>query len=92
LSSSTNKNLSPLRVERFLCCEEKRTRLQPIRTASEIHFKIIIEPLVRHFLYQKFEQKAKELHALGMSYYQIGNHLKISKKTAKLAVLYNQKS
>ena len=65
-----------------------RMRLQPIRTASIISSKIIIEPLMQPVLYQKFSQKAKELYALGMSYREIAKQLKISKKTAKFAVLY----
>jgi hypothetical protein len=59
-----------------------RTRLQPIRTASEITAQIKIYPIRRVYLYQNCSQKAKELRLLGMSYEQIAKSLNISKKTA----------
>jgi DNA-binding NarL/FixJ family response regulator len=62
-----------------------RTRLQPIRTASEIQAKIIIQPLERIPLYQKLAQKVKELHLLGMTYEEIAKSLDVSKKTVKKA-------
>jgi len=45
-----------------------RTRLQPIRTASEIQVKIVIEPTEQIPLYQKLAQKIEELYLLGMSF------------------------
>jgi len=59
-----------------------RTRLQPIRTASEIQIKIIIEQLQRTYLYQKYTQKATELRLLGISFNQIAKILNITKRTA----------
>lgn len=69
----------------------RRTRLQPIRTASEIHAKIIIQPLERIPLYQKLSQKVKELHLLGLTYKEIAKTLSINKKTAIKACKYNSK-
>ena len=59
--------------------------MQPIRTASEIHAKIIIKPLERIPLYQKLAQKVKELHLLGMTYKEIAKSLGVSKNTIKKA-------
>ena len=67
-----------------------RTRLQPIRTASEIHAKIIIQPLEQTPLYQKLAQKVKELHLLGMTYKEIAKALNINKKTAIRACKYKK--
>ena len=69
----------------------RRTRLQPIRTASEIHVKIIIQPLERIPLYQKLAQKVKELHLLGMTYRKIAKDLNLDKKTAIKACKYKSK-
>jgi hypothetical protein len=65
-----------------------RTRLQPIRTASEITAQIKICPVRRVYFYQKFSLKAKELRLLGMSYEQIAKGLNISKNTAINAYKY----
>lgn len=63
----------------------QRTRLQPIRTASEIEIHIVINPVQRVYLYQKIAQKAKELHLLGMSHRKIAASLKVSKRTVAKA-------
>ena len=65
--------------------------MQPIRTASEIHSKIIIQPLEQIPLYQKLAQKVKELHLLGMSYREITKALNINKKTAIKTYKYKSK-
>ena len=62
--------------------------MQPIRTASEIHAKIIIQPLEQIPLYQKLAQKVKELRLLGMTYKEIAKALNINKKTAIKAYWY----
>jgi len=67
-----------------------QTRLQLIRTASEIHAKIIIQPLERTPLYQKLSQKVKELTLLGMTYKEIAKTLSINKKTAIRACKYKR--
>ncbi len=58
-----------------------RTRLPPIRTASEVPVKIIIQPLQRTPLYQKLAKKVEELLLLGMSFRAIGRSLGVSKRT-----------
>jgi DNA-binding NarL/FixJ family response regulator len=65
-----------------------RTRLQPIRTASEIQVKIIIQSLQRTPLYQKLAKKVEELSLLGLSLRAIAKSLKVSKKTIKTALNY----
>jgi len=65
--------------------------LQPIRTASEIQAKIIIQPLERIPLYQKLAQKVKELRLLSMPYKEIVKALNINKKTAVKACRYKSK-
>jgi len=67
-----------------------RTRLQPIRTASEIQVKIIIQPLQRTPLYQKLAQKIEELSLLGMSVRAISKALKVNKSTIKRAYRYRR--
>jgi len=62
-----------------------RTRLQPIRTASEVQVKIIIEPLQQTPLYQKLANKVEELSLLGMSSREIAKSLNISRKTVRNA-------
>ncbi len=69
----------------------RRTHLQPIRTASEIHVKIIIQPLDRIPLYQKLAQKVKELRLLGMTYRETAKALNIDKKTDVKACRYKSK-
>ena len=64
---------------------KKRTHLIPIRTASLITAKIIIEPIVTIALYKRFATRAKELHVLGLGYRRIAKALNVSVKTAKLA-------
>jgi len=58
-----------------------RTRLQPIRTASEIEAHIKILPVRQIPLYQKHAQKATELHLLGIPQKQIAKTLNVSLKT-----------
>jgi len=65
--------------------------LQPIRTASEIHAKIIIQPFEQIPLYQKLAQKVQELHLLGMPYRAIARALNIDKKTVMKACKYKSK-
>ena len=65
--------------------------MQPIRTASEVHAKIIIQSLQRTYLYQRFAQKATELRLLGMSFEQIAKVLNITKKTARNAYKFGMK-
>lgn len=48
--------------------KNKRTRHVPIRTASLINTKIIIEPINTQALYQRLSPKAKELRVLGMTF------------------------
>ena len=55
--------------------------MQPIRTASEIRAKIIIQPLQRTPLYQKLAKKVIELRLLGMPNKEIAKNLKTSKRT-----------
>ncbi len=62
-----------------------RTRLQPIRTASEVPVKIIIEPLQRTPLYQRVAKKVEELSLLGMSSRKIAKSLNINRKTVRNA-------
>ena len=62
------------------------TRLQPIRTAAEIHAHIKVLPTKHPYLYQKLAQKATELHLLDMSFISIGKILNVDPKTAKKAV------
>lgn len=69
----------------FQSGEILRTRLQPIRTASEIQVKIMIEPLQRTPLYQKLAQKIEELNLLGMSSREIAKSLNINIKTVRKA-------
>ena len=65
-----------------------RTRLQPIRTASEIQAKIIIQPLQRTPLYQKLAQKIEELYLLRMSLRAISRNLRVNRKTVIRALKY----
>jgi len=65
-----------------------RTRLHPIRTASEITANIIIQPLECIPLYQKLAKKVQELNALGMLNKEIALALKINKKTVRRALRY----
>jgi len=65
-----------------------RTRLQPIRTASEIQVKIVIEPLQRTPLYQKLAQKIEELYLLKMSLRAIAKTLKVNRRTVIRALKY----
>jgi len=62
-----------------------RTRLQLIRTASQITARIKILPARQPYLYQKLSQKSTQLRLLGMSYEQIAKSLNINKKTATKA-------
>lgn len=65
-----------------------RTRLQPIRTASEVQVKIIIRPIQEIPLYQKLSQKVEKLFLLGMSFRSIGRSLGVSKRTILRAYQY----
>ena len=64
-----------------LYCFRGWTRLQPIRTVAEIPVQIKISPVQQIPLYQKFAQKAKELHLLGITYKEIAECLNIGVKT-----------
>ena len=65
-----------------------RTRMQPIRTISEIPAHIKILPSKQISLYQKISLKAKQLYSLGMSFRQIADSLKIGKTTVERAFKY----
>jgi len=65
-----------------------RTRLQPIRTASEIQIKIVIESIQRTPLYQKLAQKIEELLLLGMSFRAIARSLGVNRRTIIRAYEY----
>ena len=65
-----------------------RTRLQPIRTATEINADIKIPPVHQFYLYQKLSKKATQLRLLGMTYGQIANSLEVNRKTATKACKY----
>ena len=62
--------------------------MQPIRTVSEIHAKIIIQPLERIPLYKKLVKKVQKLHLLGMSFHEIAKVLGIGKNTIRQAIRY----
>lgn len=62
--------------------------MQPIRTASEITVKIIIQPLYQISLYQKLAEKVRELYALGMTFREIAKTFKTSEKTVIRAYKY----
>lgn len=68
-------------VKILLAAKFLRTRMQPIRTASEIQVKIIINHIRRTPLYQRLAKKVEELSLLGMSFRAIARNLKVSKKT-----------
>ncbi len=69
------------------------TRLQPIRTASEINAKIVIKPFTSMPLYQKLAQKIRGLFELGMNVTDIAKSLRIAKKTVRKArQFYNNTS
>jgi len=70
---------------------KKRTRLQPIRTASEISIKIVIEPLQHTPLYQKLASKVEELYLLGMSLRAIAKSLKVNRRTVLRALQFKNK-
>jgi hypothetical protein len=70
----------------FRIRKKQRTRLQPIRTASEIQVKIVIEPIEQTPLYQKLASKIEELHLLGMSLRAIGKSLKVNRRTVVRAL------
>jgi len=65
-----------------------RTRLQPIRTISELQVRIIIPVETTVTLYKRISQKAKELKTLGMTFEAIAEALKISKNTVRRALRY----
>ena len=62
--------------------------MQPIRTASEITAKIIIQPLQRTPLYQRLAKKITELRLLGMPRKDITKSLNISKGTVTKACMF----
>lgn len=62
------------------------TRLQPIRTPSEIDYEFYIftaEP----FLYQKIAKRAHQMKQLGMTNREIAQALSVDLKTVKRAIL-----
>jgi len=63
-----------------------RTRLQPIRTASEIQVKIVLEPIKSTPLYQKLAQKVEKLYLLGISLRAIAKRLKVNRRTVLRAL------
>ncbi len=69
-----------------------RTRLQPIRTASEIQVKIVIKPMQRTPLYQKLAQKIEELYLLKMSLRAISRNLKVNRRTVIRALKFKNRS
>lgn len=69
-----------------------RTRLQPIRTASEITVRIVIPPVRRTPLYQKLAQKAGEIRLLGMSFQAIGRSLGVCEETARRACAFHKRT
>lgn len=64
--------------------------MQPIRTASEISAKIIIQPLQRTPLYQRLAKKITELRLLGMPCKDITKSLNISKGTVTKAYKFHK--
>jgi hypothetical protein len=66
-----------------------RTRVQPIRTASELDVRIMISVNKQAILYKTFAVKAKQLHMLGISYETIGRSLNIGQETARKACHYD---
>ena len=66
-----------------------RTRVQPIRTASEIIAQIKILPALRIPLYQKLAQKVEELVVLGIQLKAIAASLNVSLKTIVRARHYS---
>jgi len=64
--------------------------MQPIRTASEISAKIIIQPLQRTPLYQRLAKKITELRLLGMPRKDIAKSLNISRGTITNACKFNK--
>ncbi|MHB1337171.1 MAG: hypothetical protein ACYCXQ_14650 [Candidatus Humimicrobiaceae bacterium] len=67
-----------------------RMRMQPIQTISEISAQIKILPVRQVPLYQKISLKAKQLHALGMSYQQIAKKLSVGEATVIRACKYKR--
>ncbi|MCK5491914.1 MAG: hypothetical protein KAJ14_02250, partial [Candidatus Omnitrophica bacterium] len=63
-----------------------RTRLQPIRTISEMPVKIVIDPTENIPLYQKLAPKITELYLLGMSLRAISRSLAVNRRTVLRAL------
>jgi transposase-like protein len=63
-------------------------RLQPIRTASEVPVKIILQPLERIPLYQKLVKKVEELLLLEISFRAIGRIIDVNKITVMRTYKY----
>ena len=69
----------------FSKCDSWRTRMQPIRTISEISAHIKILPTRQIPLYQKISLKTKQLRTLGMSYQQIAKSSNVGETYIKRA-------
>jgi len=67
-----------------------RTRMQPIRTISEIPVHINIIPIMQIPLYKKLSTKVKQLQTLGISYGKIAKELDISESTVLRAIKYHK--
>ncbi len=76
---------------RYRASKNWRTRLQPIRTASEITAQIKIHPVQNIPLYQKHADKIAQLRRLGMTQKEIAKSLNISIKTVKKACKFERK-
>lgn len=64
--------------------------MQPIRTASELAARIVIQSPVKMALYQKPAQKVRELHMLGMSLQDIADSLNVSHMTVRRAYRFKR--
>ena len=64
--------------------------MQPIRTFSEISTHIKILPIRQAPLYQKISTKAKQLHALEMSYHKIARSLNVGETTIMRAIRHKR--
>jgi hypothetical protein len=62
--------------------------LTPFRTIGEITARIPIKSIQQALLYQRIAQRVLQLHALGMSYKQIGQALHVSPSLARKAHMF----
>ena len=75
----------------FINSKNWRTRVQPIRTASELVVRIVIQSPVKIALYQKLAQEVRKLSILGLTFNNIANSLGISITTVKRAHQFRKK-